>query len=66
MTNDDARNYRSRPVKPLPDIGGRAAGATLRPLTGAVGAVAGAGISLEQYAVDRLLDTGELMWCSPS
>ena len=32
----------------------------MRPLTGAVGAVAEAGISLEQHAVDRLLESGEL------
>jgi hypothetical protein len=60
MANDHTRNSRSRPLKPLTDIGGRAAAATLRPLTGAVGAVAEAGISLEQRAVDRLLESGEL------
>ena len=59
MANDDTRNSRSRPLKPLTDIGGRAAAATLRPLTGVVGAAAEAGISLEQRAVDRLLESGE-------
>ena len=64
MADDPARSSRSRTRKPLTDIGGRAAAAALRPLTGAVGAAAGAaaeaGISLEQRAVDRLLDSGEL------
>jgi hypothetical protein len=60
MANDETRNSRSRPLKPLTDIGGRAAAATLRPLAGVVGAAAGAGISLEQRAVDRLLESGEL------
>ena len=60
MADDHTRKSRSRPLKPLTDIGGRAAAATLRPLTGAVGAAAEAGISLEQRAVDRLLESGEL------
>jgi hypothetical protein len=60
MANDHTRNSRSRPLKPFTDIGGRAAAAALRPLTGAVGAAAEAGISLEQRAVDRLLESGEL------
>ena len=60
MANDHTRNSRPRPLKPLTDIGGRAAAATLRPLTGVVGAAAEAGISLEQRAVDRLLESGEL------
>jgi len=59
MADDPTRNSRSRPLKPLTDIGGRAAAATLRPFTGAVGAAAEAGISLEQRAVDRLLESGE-------
>ncbi len=60
MANDQTRNSRSWPLKPLTDIGGRAAAATLRPLTGVIGAAAEAGISLEQRAVDRLLENGEL------
>jgi hypothetical protein len=60
MANDHTRSSRSGPLKPLADIGGRAAAATLRPLTGAVGAAADAGISLERRAVDRLLESGEL------
>ena len=58
--NKHRPNSRSRTFGPLAGLGGRAASATLRPLTGAVGAVAEAGISLEQHAVDRLLDSGEL------
>jgi hypothetical protein len=60
MASDHTRSLRSRPLKPLTDIGGRAAAAALRPITGAVGAAAEAGIGLEQRAVDRLLDSGEL------
>ena len=60
MADDHTRNSRSRPLKPLTDIGGRAAAAALRPLTGAVGAAAEAGIGLEQRALDRLLESGEL------
>jgi len=60
MGNDHTRDSRSGALKPLTDIGGRAAAATLRPLTGAVGAAAEAGISLEQRVVDRLLESGEL------
>jgi hypothetical protein len=60
MADDHTRNSRSRPLKPLTDIGGRAAAAAFRPLTGAVGAAAEAGISLEQRALDRLLESGEL------
>ncbi len=60
MADDHTQNSRSRSLKALTDIGGRAASAALRPLTGAVGTVADAGISLEQRAVDRLLEGGEL------
>src|SRR5947209_11701562 len=60
MAGDPTRNSRSRPLKPLTDIGGRAAAAAFRPLTGAVGAAAEAGINLEQRALDRLLESGEL------
>ncbi len=60
MANDDTRGLLSRPLKPFTEIGGRAAAAALRPLTGAVGAAAEAGVSMEHRAVDRLLETGEL------
>jgi hypothetical protein len=58
MADDHTRSFRSRPLKPLTDIGGRAA-AALRPISGAVGAAAQAGISLEQRG-GPLLDSGEL------
>jgi hypothetical protein len=60
MDNDHIRNSRSRAFAPLAALGGRAASATLRPLSGAVGAAADAGISLERRAVDHLLESGEL------
>ena len=60
MADDHRRGFRSRALGPLTDVGGRVAAVTLRPLTGAVGAAAEAGISLEQRAVDRLLESGEL------
>ena len=63
MNNNHGRSSRSRALGPLADLSGRAASATLRPLTGAVGAAADAGISLEQRAVDRLLESGELVVC---
>jgi hypothetical protein len=59
MANDHTGNSRLRPLKSLTDIGGRAAAATLRPLVGAVGAAAEAGIDLEQRTLDRLLESGE-------
>ncbi len=59
MASDHTANPRFPSLGPLGRVGGRAAAATLRPLTGAVGAVAEAGIGLEQRAVDRLLESGE-------
>lgn len=44
----------------LTSIGGRAAAVTMKPVTGAVGAAAGAGMGVQRRAVDRLLDSGEL------
>ena len=49
-----------RVLRPLADIGSRAAATTLRPLSGVVEAAAGAGISLERRAVDRVLESDEL------
>ncbi len=54
------RNTRAGPLRPLTDIGSRAAAATMRPLSGAVEAAVEAGIGLERRAVDRLLDSDEL------
>jgi len=64
MLDDFHANSRPRVLRPLADFGTRAAMTTLRPLTGVVeaaaGAAAGAGISLERRAVDRLLASDEL------
>lgn len=60
MANDSAVNSRPGFLHDLAAAGGRTAAATLRPLTGAVGAAAEAGIGLERRAVDRLLENGDL------
>jgi hypothetical protein len=60
MANDPTQNSRSRPFGQLAHLGGRAAGATMRPVVGAVGAAAEAGVSVERRAMDRLLESGEL------
>jgi len=44
----------------MSSIGSRAAALTMKPVTGAMGAAAGAGMSLERRVVDRVLDSGEL------
>jgi hypothetical protein len=44
----------------LTSIGERAAAVTMRPVAGAVGAAAEAGMGVQRRAVDRLLDSGEL------
>jgi hypothetical protein len=51
---------RSGVQRELSSIGGRAAAAAMKPVTGAGRAVAGAGIGLEQRVLDRLLESGEL------
>ncbi len=62
MTN--STNHRAntgpRVLRPFTDIGGRAAATTLRPVTGMLGAAAGAGITLQRRAVDRVLESDEL------
>jgi hypothetical protein len=60
MAKSPSQNSRPRPLGQLAHLGGRAAGATMRPVVGAVGAAAEAGISVERRAVDRLLESGEL------
>ena len=60
MAHDYTDNGRPRSFRPLNGLGGRAAASALRPLTGAMGAAVGAGVSLERRAVDRVLDSGEL------
>ena len=60
MASEDRNSSRPGVLRELSSVGSRAAAATMRPLSGAVGAAAGAGISLERRAVDRLLQSGEL------
>jgi hypothetical protein len=60
MVDADRRaNSRSRVLRPLAHIGGRAASATLRPVTGAATAAVQAGVTLERRAVGRVLDSPE-------
>jgi hypothetical protein len=54
------RNSGPRVLRPLVYVGTRAAATTLRPLTPVIGAAAGAGLSLERRAVDRLLESDQL------
>ena len=44
----------------LTSIGGRAAAVTMKPVTGAAGVAAEAGMGVQRRLVDRLLDSGEL------
>lgn len=59
-----SNNQRTTPgprvLRPLVHIGGRAAGATLKPFAGVIDAAAEAGITLERRAVDRVLESDEL------
>ncbi len=59
MANDPPPNRPPR-WQGLASAGGRAAAIGLKPLTGAVGAAAEAGINLERRAFDRFIDSGEL------
>ena len=56
--NNQRSNSRARVL--LLGIPSRAAATTLRPLTGAVGKAAAAGVGVERRAVDLLLDSAEL------
>lgn len=47
-------------LRSFTSIGGRAAASTLRPVTEMLGAAAGAGITLQRRAVDRVLESDEL------
>lgn len=62
MANSDDHSNHSRPrvLRPLTDLGGRAAASTLRPFGGVLSAAADAGLSLERRAVDRVLASDEL------
>jgi hypothetical protein len=60
MPEKDSTSSRPNPLRPLVGFGTRAATVTLKPVVGAVEAVAGAGLSLERRAVDRVLESNEL------
>jgi hypothetical protein len=60
MAEDKAVNSRPGVLRGLAAIGSQAAAATLRPVTGAAGAAAEAGITMERRAIDRVLASGEL------
>jgi hypothetical protein len=60
-TSDNHRNNSGpRVLRPLAQIGGRAAATTLRPFAGVMEAAAEAGFSLQRRAVDRVLESDEL------
>lgn len=60
MFEDQRGNSRLGPLGPLVGFGARAATATLRPIFGVAEAAAGAGLSLERRAVNRVLESDEL------
>jgi hypothetical protein len=60
MADDRSVNSRSGVLDGIASIARHAAQTTLRPLSGAAGVAAEAGISVERRAVDRLLESGEL------
>ena len=60
MVEEPGNNSRTGMLHDLASVGSRAAAASMRPLTGALGAAAGAGMDLERRAIDRILDSGEL------
>ena len=59
-SGDHTNNSGPRVLRPLTDLGSRAAASTLRPFGGVLNAAAGAGMNLERRAVDRLLTSEEL------
>jgi hypothetical protein len=60
MSDDDTSNQRPNAFRPLGGLGGRAVVFTLKPLRGAIGAAAGAGLGLQRRAVGRVLASDEL------
>ena len=60
MATDRGNNSHRGVLHGLTSIGGRAASVTMKPVTGAAGAAAEAGMGLHRRAIDRLLDSGEL------
>lgn len=60
MTTEHGNSSPRGVLHGLTSIGGRAAAVTMKPVTGAVGAAAEAGMGVQRRAIDRLLDSGEL------
>lgn len=60
MAADDSNSSRRGVLHGITSIPGRAAAVTMKPVAGAAGAAAEAGIGLQRRAIDRLLDSGEL------
>ncbi len=60
MSEDQRETSRLGPLGPLVGFGTRATTATLRPIVGVAEAAAGAGLSLERRAVNRVLESDEL------
>jgi hypothetical protein len=60
MATDRGNSSHRGVLHGLTSIGGRAAAVTMKPVTGAAGAAAGAGMDLQRRAIDRMLDSGEL------
>ena len=60
MATEHGNNSRRGVLHGLTSIGGHAAAVTMKPVTGAAGAAAEAGMGLQRRAIDRLLDSGEL------
>jgi hypothetical protein len=60
MADDQQRSSRLGVLGPIAGLGARAAATTLRPIAGVVEAAAGAGLSLERRAVNRVLESDEL------
>jgi hypothetical protein len=59
-SGNHTNNAGPRVLRPIADLGGRAAASTLRPFSGVINAAADAGMSLERRAVDRVLGSDEL------
>lgn len=60
MSDDQRRSSRLGVLGPIAGLGARAATTTLKPIVGVVEAAAGAGLSLERRAVNRVLESDEL------
>jgi hypothetical protein len=60
MSDEERGTSRLGPLGPIVGFGTRAATATLRPIVGVAEAAAGAGLSIERRAVNRVLESDEL------